>query len=92
MTFTARELEGENLAFSLLPESGWNARLRHRDGSLTEFPMRRGSGGYSQERDPQDITILIETITTMNRFDRPVDISDVTAIVIDGTEYQLTWN
>lgn len=92
MTFTARELEGENLAFSLLPESGWNARLRHRDGSLTEFPMRRGSGGYSQERDPQDITILIETITTMNRFDRPVDISDVTAIVIDGTEYPLTGN
>ena len=54
--------------------------------------MRRGSGGYSQERDPQDITILIETITTMNRFDRPVDISDVTAIVIDGTEYPLTGN
>ena len=36
---------------------------------------------------------LMETMDpAMDRFDQPMDISDVTAIVIDGAEYPLTGN
>lgn len=86
ITMTAKELTGEALMWGLIPYS-YAMQLRHQDGSLTDISAhgRRG-GSYKPTEDG------IYTVTEMTmgyKFDQPIDLTDVTAVIIDGVEFPL---
>lgn len=85
--FTAREPQGEVLGFGLLYGKEWNVRLRRRDGSLTDLPQHFNAG-LSEEGTP-DGMYTVSTFSTGTVFDQPIDLTDVTAIVIDGKEFPM---
>lgn len=86
-TFTARVLTQDASAFSLLNAHRWVTQLRHRDGSLTSVYMAN-NGGWGDTDQDGDYTV--ETMTVGARFDQPIDLTDVTAVVIDGVEFPLS--
>lgn len=61
-----------------LPEK-WDAQLRHEDGSLTDFYM-----DWNASHGQDGIVTFSETFT------QPMDISDVTAIFINGIEFPVS--
>lgn len=63
----------------VLPEE-WQAQLLHADGSVTDFPMKR-TNWYSTQDD---------CIIVSNQFSNPIDVSGVTALIINGVEFPLT--
>ena len=85
--FTATEdvPEGETLNFNLIPKD-WGVQLRRRDGSLTDQPLH-WSGGSGSSPVPNEAGLFVTDITVGNVFDQPIDLSDVTAVVIDGQEF-----
>lgn len=85
--FTAREPQGEELGFGLLYGKEWNVRLRRRDGSLTDLPQHFNAG-LSEDGTP-DGMYTVSTFSTGTVFDQPIDLTDVTAIVIDGKEFPM---
>ena len=86
--FTAREPQGEELGFGLLYGKAWNTQLRRRDGSLTDLPQHFNAG--LSENGTPDGMYTVSTFSTGTVFDQPIDLSDVTAIVIGGTEFPLS--
>lgn len=85
IAFTAENTPLESTLFSdLLPHS-WPAQLRHQDGSLTDFAMTFSSGEFR----PDPASSMTTLIIAGERFDQPVDLSDVTAVLIDGKEFPL---
>ena len=85
--FTATEdvPEGETLNFNLIPKD-WGVQLRRRDGSLTDQPLH-WSGGSGSSPVPNEAGLFVTDITVGNVFDQTIDLSDVTAVVIDGQEF-----
>ena len=88
--FTAAEdvPEGETLNFNLIPKD-WNVRLRRRDGSAADLPLH-WSGGSGSSPVPGEAGLLVTDITVGAVFDQPIDLSDVTAVIIDETEFPLS--
>lgn len=88
--FTATEdvPEGETLNFNLIPRD-WGVQLRHRDGSLTDQPLHWGVGSGSSPV-PNEAGLFVTVITVGNVFDQPIDLSDITAVIIDGQEFPVS--
>lgn len=86
LELTARELTGDALGSGLLFNEKFTMRLCRKDGSFTDLSMDEcGSSGNHREDG-------LYTITDMNfhsRFDQPIDLTDVTAVIIDGVEFPL---
>lgn len=86
LELTARELTGDALGSGLLFNEKFTMRLCRKDGSFTDLSIDEcGSSGKHREDG-------LYTITDMNfhsRFDQPVDLTDVTAVIIDGVEFPL---
>ena len=82
--FTARELQGEELGYGLMYGRDWKAQLRHQDGSLTDLPRYSDMGTGDSTKDG---IYLLSELSTGTVFDHPIDISDVTAVIIDGHEF-----
>ena len=59
-----------------------------RDGSLTDLPQHFNAG--LSENGTPDGMYTVSTFSTGTVFDQPIDLSDVTAIVIGGTEFPLS--
>ena len=85
--FTATEdvPVGETLNFNLIPRD-WGVQLRRRDGSLADQPLHWSVGSGSSPV-PNEAGLFVTVITVGNVFDQPIDISDVTAVIIDGQEF-----
>ena len=66
----------------------WVTQLRHQDGSLTDICMDYNGGGYGKEQ--QDGEYAVTAMHCGGRFDQPIDLTDVTAVVIDGVEFPLS--
>ena len=75
--------DGNELASMILPKSWENVQLRRSDGSLTDLPLKRSSAS------PRMVGYRC-TLTVGHMFDQPIDLSDVTAILIDGIEFPLS--
>lgn len=90
--FTTQELSGEELGYGLLYDSDLAVQLRHKDDSLTELPNSSNSGTYTAGSSDKtsDGMYVISTISMGSVFDQPVDISDVTAILIGGEEFPIS--
>lgn len=65
--------------YQFIPET-WEAQLRHADGTLTDFPMKQVIGHARYDND--------HVIAQL--FDEPLELSDVTAIIINGVEFPLS--
>jgi len=61
---------------------GWSAQLRHKDGTLTD--LKHSGGGVDISEDK-----TVYTVTTGQRFDTAIDLSNVAAVVIEGTEFPI---
>lgn len=85
MDFIAEDITPEE-SFALLPLSGLSSQLRHRDGSLTNLTMDYSSGEVKRKPD-SDTTLLI---AAGGPFEPSIDLSDVTAVVINGIDFPLS--
>lgn len=84
MQFTIRELAGEEVGYGLLYGRDLPVQLRHRDGTLTDLPATRPtSGSLEQEENSDSIITFVQQGTS---FEQPIDLTDITAFVIDGRE------
>ena len=86
LELTARELTGDALGSGLLFNEKFTMRLCRKDGSFTDLSIDEcGSSGKHREDG-------LYTITDMNfhsRFDQPIDLTDVAAVIIGGVEFPL---
>lgn len=85
-SLTARELIGEELGAGLIYHRDWNAQLLHSDGTLTPVTLTASSFSGS---DRVEGDTYISEFSTGNDFPSPIDMENVTAIVIDGVEIPL---
>ena len=88
--FTATENvpEGETLNFDLIPKD-WDVQLRRRDGSLTSQTLHC-NGGSGSSPVPNEVGFLVTDITAGTVFDQPIDLSDVTAVIIEGKQFPVS--
>ena len=85
--FTAREEVGSELGAGLIYTRNWNAQLLYADGTQSDLAL--SFTGVSSSSSIDGNTCITE-FNAGNTFDSPIDLTGVTAIILDGKEFPLS--
>lgn len=85
---TAREPAGDALMSGLVPYS-YSMQLRRRDGSTEDISLVGSGLVHGRSAATEDGLYTVTELGLGDKFDQPIDLTDVTAIIIDGVEFPL---